>query len=42
MTPHRPVANTSGRRRFRHWKAPFWKRRNAERHRRNEESVRLA
>jgi DNA-binding helix-hairpin-helix protein with protein kinase domain len=42
MTPHRAVANTGGRRRFRHWKAPFWKRRNAERHRRNEESVRLA
>lgn len=41
MTGHRPVRE-EGRRRFRHWKAPFWKRRNLERHRRNEEFLRLA
>ena len=41
MTPHRPAPAANGQRRFRHWKAPFWKRRNAERHRRNEETIRL-
>lgn len=30
------------RRRFRHWKAPFWKRRNAMRHERNQEIALLA
>ena len=34
---HKGTAPEPGRRRFRHWKAPFWKRRNAERHRRNME-----
>ena len=37
---NRPVVATSGRK-FRHWKAAFWKRRTAERHRRNEEWVSL-
>ena len=31
------VDSTPGRRRFRHWKAPFWKRRTTARHQRNEE-----
>ena len=31
------VEPTPGRRRFRHWKAPFWKRRTTARHQRNEE-----
>ena len=32
---HKAALPETGGRRFRHWKAPFWKRRNAERHRRN-------
>jgi DNA-binding helix-hairpin-helix protein with protein kinase domain len=41
MAAPRPVREQSGHRRFRHWKAPFWKRRNVARHRRNEETVHL-
>ena len=31
------VEAAPGRRRFRHWKAPFWKRRTTARHQRNEQ-----
>lgn len=39
--PHPHVAPESRPRRFRHWKARFWKRRTSERRRRNEALMQL-